>query len=217
MYSHGNEVVGNRYVGNVVGVFAMYSRDLEIRENLFARSGGAAGIGLGLKESGNLLVSDNVFVADTTGAYLDTSPLYLDHHNRFERNVFRLCDTAVAFHSSAERNVFAGNSFRDNQTQVRVEGRGDALQVEWRRNDFDDYAGYDLDGDGFGDVPHEERSLAEDLTARFPQLAFFDGAPALALVELTGRVVPLFRARTLLRDPEPRMAPLRPAEVLGAD
>ena len=110
-----------------------------------------------------------------------------------------------------------GNSFRDNRTQVRVEGRGDALRVEWSRNDFDDYAGYDLDGDGLGDVPHEVRSLSEDLTARFPNLAFFRGAPALSLVELAGQVVPLFRARTLLRDPEPRMSPLAVTGLLHAD
>jgi nitrous oxidase accessory protein len=216
MYSHENEVRRNRYVGNVVGVFAMYSRDLEIQGNLFARSGGAAGVGLGVKESGNLRVRGNVFLANTTGVYLDTSPLYLDQRNRFERNVFRLGQTAIVFHSSADRNTFEENSFRDNQVQVRVEGRGDALRVDWRQNDFDDYAGYDLHRDGFGDLPHEVRSLSEDLTYRFPALAFFRGAPVLSLVEMAGHVAPLFAPRVLLRDPAPRMAPLDPAEVLRA-
>ena len=204
MYSHGNVLVGNRYVGNVVGIFAMYSRDTEVRGNLLAASGGAAGMGLGAKESGDLRVEENLFLADTVGAYLDTSPLGPDEHNRFLRNAFRLCHTAVVFHGNAERNAFADNRFRDNHVQVRVDGRGDALGAAWRRNEWDDYAGYDLDGDGIGDVPYELRSLSDELVARHPALAFFRGSPAIALVELVGRVVPIFRPRTLLVDPQPR-------------
>lgn len=207
MYSHQNRVTGSRYRGNVVGIFIMYSRDLELRQNLFAESTGAAGVGLGAKESGNLTVADNLFVANTIGVYLDNSPLDYAHRNRFERNAFRLGDTGIVFHSSVERNAFVDNSFRDNRRQVAVEGRGDAMGADWRRNDFDDYAGYDLDGDGFGDVPYELRGLSEQLIARHPSLAFFRGSPAMDLVALIGRVVPLFQARTLLVDPQPRMAP----------
>lgn len=205
MYSHDNVIEDNRYVGNVVGIFAMYSRNLAIRRNLLAASGGAAGMGLGSKESGNLDVFENLFVANHTGAYLDTSPLHLDERNRFAGNVFRLSDAAVVFHGGAERNVFEDNVFRDNRTAVRVEGRGDASDAVWRHNDWDDYAGYDLDGDGVGDVAYEVRNLVDQLTARHPGLAFFRGTASMALVELVGRVVPLFRADTLLVDPEPRV------------
>jgi nitrous oxidase accessory protein len=206
MYSHDNVVEDNRYSENVVGIFVMYSRNIEIRRNVLARSEGAAGVGLGAKESGNLVVEENWFVGNQVGAYLDTSPLYDDETNRFERNVFRLGETAIVFHGRAERNRFVDNSFRDNHTPVRVEGRGNAQDAEWRHNDFDDYAGYDFDGDGIGDIPYELRSLSGELTARNPSLAFFRGAPAMGLVELVGRVVPLFRAQTLLVDPQPRMA-----------
>ena len=205
MYSHDNVVEGNRYVENVVGIFAMYSRNLAIRRNLLAASGGAAGMGLGSKESGNLAVLENLFVANTTGAYLDTSPLHLDERNRFAGNVFRFSNAAVVFHGGAERNVFEENVFRDNRTAVRVEGRGDATDAVWRHNDWDEYAGYDLDGDGLGDVAHEVRNLVDQLTGRHPGLAFFRGTASLTLVELVGRVVPLFRADTILVDPQPRV------------
>jgi nitrous oxidase accessory protein len=207
MYSHDNTVEGNRYVGNVVGIFAMYSRNLTIRDNVFAESGGAAGMGLGAKESGNLEVERNLFIGNTVGVYLDTSPLDREHRNRFEGNVFRLGDVGILFHGTVERNAFRNNSFRDNRVHVRVDGRGDALAAEWRHNAYDDYAGYDLDGDGLGDVPYEARSLSEQLLAGRASLAFFRGSPALGLVELIGRVVPLFRPRTLLVDPEPRLRP----------
>jgi len=207
MYSHDNELEDNRYDSNVVGVFIMYSRNVVLRRNQLLRSSGAAGMGIGLKESGNILAEANLFAGNQVCVYTDTSPLSLDETNRFEGNWFRSCGTAVVFHGGAERNQFMGNSFRDNAAHVRVEGRGDAQQASWRGNDFDDYAGYDLDGDGVGDLPYELRSLSGDLTGRHPSLAFFQGAPAMTLVELVGRVVPLFRPTTLLIDSEPRMRP----------
>jgi len=209
MYSHDNIVERNRYTANVVGVFAMYSRGLRLRANVIALSAGAAGIGLGAKESGALEVVGNHFLANTTGVYLDTSPFHPGDGNRFEGNEFRFGGTAVVFHGVTDRNHFLGNSFRDNREQVRTEGRGDARAAEWRRNDFDDYVGYDLDGDGTGDVAYELRSLEGALTARAPSVAFFRGSAALGLMELIGKVVPLFRPQIILVDPEPSMVTLK--------
>jgi len=206
MYSHGNEVVQNRFVGNVTGLFVMYSRDVEIRGNVFADSRGAAGIGLGLKESGNVRVHENLFVHNTVGVYVDTSPLWPDDVNRFTGNDLRLNGVAISFLGRAAGNELEGNGFRDNAVHVQVDGRGDARQAVWRQNAFDDYAGYDLDADGTGDVPYELRSLVSDLVAQQPALAFYRGTPAFAFAEAIGRIVPLFEPRLVLADPEPRMA-----------
>ena len=207
MYSHDNEIADNVYVENVVGIFAMYSRDLAIRDNVIARSGGAAGVGLGAKESSGLEVVGNWFVANTVGAYLDTSPLDPALRNRFEDNVFRFAEAGVVFHGVAAGNRFEANSFRDNRAAVRVEGRGDARDATWRGNHYGDYAGYDLDGDGVGDLPYELRSLSSTLESRRPALAFFRGTVAMGLVDLAGLALPLFRPTTLLVDPRPRMHP----------
>jgi len=204
MYSHENEIAGNEFVGNTTGLFVMYSRDVVVRDNVFADSGGAAGIGLGLKESGNLEVRDNLFVHDRVGLYVDASPLWPDDRNVFEGNAFRLNGAAVSFLGRARGNRFSDNSFRDNQIQVEVSG-GDARDAEWHGNYFDDYAGYDLDADGTGDVPYELRSLAQDLVAAAPGLAFFHGTPALAMAEAIGRIVPVLEPRLVLVDPAPRM------------
>jgi nitrous oxidase accessory protein len=210
MYSHDNVVEDNRFLGNEVGLFIMYSRNISLRGNLLADATGAAGIGLGVKESGNITAVDNRLVHNTVGLYLDSSPLQLEDENLFEGNVFRLGDVGVLFHSSPRRNTFRGNSFRDNHSPAQVEGGGDALEVAWAGNDFDDYAGYDLDGDGVGDVPYELRSLSDELVARYPDLAFFRGSTPLALISAAGRVVPLFAPRTVLRDEAPRMSALSP-------
>ena len=127
MYSSDVTLEDNRSLGNVVGTFIMYSRDVRYLRNLIAASSGAAGIGLGMKESGNVFVQGNVSLRNNIGLYLDTSPLQLGDSNSFRHNAFRLCNSGVIFHSSQRGNTFSENSFRDNLEQVRVEGGGDAL------------------------------------------------------------------------------------------
>ena len=204
MYSHGNVVEDSRYVGDEVSVFVMYSHDITLRRNLFARAGGAAGVGLGLKESGNVAVEDNWFLADTVGIYIDNSPLDLAHENRFVRNSIRFAETAVSLHAGTRRTEFADNEFRDNGAVVKVGGRGNALGCTFAGNWYDSYQGYDLDGDGRGDVPFEFRRLSTQLEGRYPELALLHGAPVMGMLDVVGEVMPLFSPECLLRDDAPR-------------
>lgn len=207
MYSHENVVEDSRYVEDEVGVFVMYSHDIVMARNLLAKSGGAAGIGIGLKEAGNLTIEDNWLLANTTGLYVDASPLDPEHHNRYRRNVVRFSESAVALHSTVKRSEFADNAFRDNGATVKVGGQGDALACDFTGNYYDTYQGYDFDGDGRGDVAFEFRRLSTQLEGRYPELALLHGAPAMGLVDMIGEVMPLFSPRRLLHDAAPRMAP----------
>jgi nitrous oxidase accessory protein len=216
MYSHDNRVERNRFAEDVVGLFVMYSHRLVIEDNQLLRAGGAAGIGLGLKDAGDVQVRRNSFVANTTGLFIDTSSGFPDEHNRFEANEFRFHDRAVLFHGPTERNVFTSNRFGDNRVDVEVDGRGDARAADWLGNEWDGYVGYDLDGDGVGDVPHQPRSLAADWIARIPALAFFRGTAALGAIEWLGRALPLFASAPLLVDPAPRLR-LGPLGAARAD
>ncbi len=216
MYSHDSEVRGNRYLGNLVGVFIMYSRNVAVADNLMALSDPTGGLGLGIKESGNLTVTGNRFVRNQSGVYLDTSPLQRGDSNVFARNTFAFCEAGVAFHSSESRNAFRENDFTGNRMPVRVEGGGDATGVAWERNYFDDYQGYDLDGDGTGDVPYEARSLSGQLASAHEELAFFRGTPALGLLDAASRFLPLLTPKLLFADAAPRMSPRAAREAPGA-
>lgn len=207
MYSHDNIVEDNRYVENEVGVFVMYSRDIALRRNLFANSGGAAGIGIGLKEAGNLLIEDNWLLANTTGIYIDHAPLDIEHHNRYLRNVVRFSETAVSLHAAVHGSEFADNQFRDNGAVIKVGGQGDAMACVFAGNYYDTYQGYDFDGDGRGDVPFEFRRLSTQLEGRYPELALLHGSPTMAMVDLVGEVMPLYTPRRLMHDGAPRLAP----------
>jgi len=207
MYSDDSVVEGNEYRGNLVGVFVMYSRGITLRRNVFQDSGGRDGMGLGVKESGNLVVEDNTFLRDRACIYLDTSPARQGDSVLVRANTLAGCAAAVTFHSTATGNRFADNTFVSNMTQVGVEGRGNARGVAWVSNYFDDYEGYDLDGDGFGDVEYEIHSLSERLVSEHPQLAFFRGTVALTMLDVAAQVFPVLRPETMLVDARPRMAP----------
>lgn len=204
MYSHDNRISNNALVENEVGLFIMYSRNLAIDGNRMHHSRGASGIGLGVKESGNLRVTNNSLVNNTQSLFLDNSPLTEGDSNLFADNDIRLSDIGVDFLSSHHDNTFTHNAFVDNTVQVRVEGGGDALGVRWVENEWDDYAGYDLDRDGLGDIPYELKDLADTLTAKHPDLTFLRGTPALALIAVAGEVVPLLAPKPILRDERPR-------------
>lgn len=207
MYSHNNHIAGNHFDGDVVGVFVMYSHDVALDRNVVIGAGGAAGMAIGLKDSGNVAVTGNVLMRDHTGLYLDQAPLQQSHTLTVARNRFARCDTAIRFHASGHRSAISDNDFLDDAAPVVIEGGGDAGDVAWRGNYFDDYAGYDLDGDGTGDVAYQLRSFEDDLIGQRPALAFFRGTPALGAADAVTRLVPMYERRTLLTDAAPRMHP----------
>jgi nitrous oxidase accessory protein len=208
MYSHGSRVEANRYLDVTVGVFVMYTRDVQLTGNIIANAAGAAGIAIGLKDSGSVRIADNLLVRDEVGVYLDATPQRRDEKVVITGNQLRLCRTAIVFHASSHGVEITDNDFGANDAQTRIDGGGDAMAVTWRGNWFDDYAGYDLDGDGTGDVPYELRSFTGQLVARRPELGFLHGTPALAMADAAAHLDPLFHPKTLLVDTAPRMAPV---------
>jgi nitrous oxidase accessory protein len=216
MYSSRNAVRDNVYLGNVVGVFVMYCDEVEVAGNLVAEAAPPGGMGLGLKDAGNVRVLDNRMIRNPVGIYIDTSPVRRDQENRFRGNALDFCDAGIVFHRSETRNAFEGNDLRGCPVPVRVEGGGDARGVRWSGNYFDDYSGYDLDGDGAGDVPYEQRRLSLQLTSRHESLRFFRGTPAFGLLDLVSKVFPVLAPQELLRDESPRMAANLAGEVAGA-
>jgi nitrous oxidase accessory protein len=205
MYSHDNRVEGNKYVNNTVGLFSMYSRRLHLENNIFAASSGSAGIGLGMKESSNLTLVNNLFIGNERGLYFDNSPFEKDTTIEVRENKFYFSSVALDFHESPKNVILKDNLFRSNWSLISVSGRGDAMAVETSGNDFDGYRGYDLDDDGYGDIPFEERSMSEQLISAHESLALFRGTPASGMLEAIGQLLPLYQPVALLRDEKPAM------------
>jgi nitrous oxidase accessory protein len=207
MYAHDASVRRSRFEGNVVGIFVMYSGRMLLEQNVVAGARGAAGMGFGFKDSDAITARGNWLVANTSGLYLDNTPRTTAEPVVFEGNVIALNDVGLRLHSAEKGLSFRGNDLRQNALVVEADGGGSALAVEFRGNHFSEYEGYDLNGDGVGDVPFEVKALSSDLTESRPTLKFFQGTAAIGLLDAVAHAVPLLAARKLLVDPAPLVRP----------
>jgi nitrous oxidase accessory protein len=214
MYSHDSRIEDNRFDRNAVGIFMMYSRDLSIARNVLTGNHGPSGYGLALKDCDDILVEDNVMAGNRVGLYLDNTPTSRDSHNRIAGNAFAYNDQGLLLLPTTARNSFEANAFVENFEQVALSSRGTAMGNDWssggRGNYWSDYAGYDADGDGLGDLPYETASLFHDLLERQPALRLFSLSPAHGMLDLAARAFPVFRPPTILEDTRPLTAPPPP-------
>ncbi|MDY7107894.1 MAG: nitrous oxide reductase family maturation protein NosD [Planctomycetota bacterium] len=215
MYSDGNVLEENHLEGNSVGAFLMYSKNLTLRRNVCIGNRGPSGYGVGLKDMDNTVAEDNLFVGNRIGLQFDNSPSSMRVHDVYRRNVFAYNDIGVAFLPSVKRNSLTDNTFLENIEQVAILGRGDFrgnhFAVDDRGNFWSDYRGYDLDGDGIGDIPHKAWSLFENLIDREPKLRLFLYSPSQQAIEMASRAFPIVRPEAKFTDTAPLMQP-----VLGA-
>ncbi len=207
MYAHSNTVEKNEITDCVVGIFMMYANNITLRDNQILRSWGASGIGVGFKESSGAKVYNNNIVGNAFGIYLDPSPWDPEHPNTFEGNRIAYNGVGIRFLNDWTGNNFSDNSFLSNFTQVLVNGRGTAMREGWNGNHWDDYAGFDKDRDGVGDVPYEIYNYADRLWMEVPHASFFRGGFALAALDFVERLAPFSEPRLLMRENTPLMEP----------
>jgi len=203
MYAHDSVVRRSRFEKNVVGIFVMYSMRLRVEENVLAGARGAAGIGLGFKDSDAVQVRGNWIVANTIGTYLDNTPRTAADPVGFDDNLLALNDVAMRLNTSESGLTFRGNDFHQNAETIEVDGGGDAMFVAMRGNHYSDYEGYDLDANGVGDVAYEVKALSSELTESRPSLKLFHGTAAMGLVDAVARAMPMLASHKLLVDPAP--------------
>lgn len=208
MYAQYNLVEDNTYWDNSVGIIMMYSDGMVIRGNRITNGVGATGVGIGLKETSKVTIEDNEIVYCSTGIYLDVSPFQPETVNKVERNHIAFAGIGVLFHNDWKGNELRGNRFEHNLVQVSVNARASAARNLWESNYWDDYQGFDRDGDGIGDTPYEQRVYADRLWMDVPPAAFFRGSPVLTMVDFLERLAPLTEPILLLRDSKPLSLPL---------
>ncbi|MCC6944613.1 MAG: nitrous oxide reductase family maturation protein NosD [Thermomicrobiales bacterium] len=211
MFSDGALIEGNSLNENTIGLYVMYSRDVTIRGNSMSNNAGATGGGLGLKDVDNAVVEGNRFVNNQTGAQIDTSPREPGIENYFIDNVFAFNDVGIALQPAVRHNTFTGNAFIDNNEHVSLMGRGELKEITWavdgHGNYWSDYAGYDADRDGVGDLPYTSQQLFESLVGDYPELRLFSYSPASMAIDFAAEAFPSFRPQVKFEDPSPLMKP----------
>ena len=199
MYSDSCTYAENEFRYNGAGVAVMYTRNVRMIDNLFAQNWGSASYGLLLKEITDSEIRGNVFHHNTIAMHVEGS-------NRVEvtRNIFRENGWAVRLLGNSIDNTFTQNNFMGNSFDVAT----NTLQAysSFNSNFWSAYSGYDLDRDGFGDVPYRPVSLFSMEVARRPVTLVLLRSLFIDLLNLAERVVPTLTP-AVLTDDRPRMRP----------
>lgn len=196
-------VEGNTFRHNSGGIFALNSEGLVIRRNRILHAVSHSGAGIGLKETAAALIQDNDIVHCGIGIMAD-SPMHPVNRISILGNRIAHSVTGILFYGESGGHLVRGNRFEHNLTQVARVGFGEAAATEWHGNYWDDYEGFDRDGDGVGDTPYELRSYADRIWAGEPKARFFRSSPLLELIDFLERLAPFSTPELVLRDPAPR-------------
>lgn len=207
MYALYNLVEDNLIVGNSVGAFLMYSDSIVIKNNRFSHGTGNTGMGIGMKESSDVTIENNIILYCATGIYLDVSPFQPDTTNRIFSNHLAFNNIGILFHNDWTGNVLEDNRMENNFVQVTVNAGASAKRNQWDGNFWDNYRGFDLDKDGIGDTPHEMKVYADRIWMDVPAASFFKGSAILSVLDFMERLAPFSEPIELLKDATPKMSP----------
>ncbi|MGH7799143.1 MAG: nitrous oxide reductase family maturation protein NosD [Thermodesulfobacteriota bacterium] len=208
MYSDNNTFEGNTFERNGTGSALMYSKNIILKKNTFKDNHGPNGFGMLLKSISDSIAKENLIVNNTVGIFMDEA-----NRNTFTNNIFLRNGWAIDLFSSSSDNVLYANNFLDNTYQVMTDT--DRTTNRFFKNstgnywsDYKGYNGYDLNGDGIGDIPYKPVKLLSYLMKRYPDLTVFLESPGLKALEFAERVLPVLNP-VELNDPYPLMNPVQ--------
>ncbi|MCP3918368.1 MAG: nitrous oxide reductase family maturation protein NosD [bacterium] len=211
MYSDDNLFEDNLFEGNQTGGAIMYSRRVTLRRNRFKGSRGPSAYGLLIKVGDDVLAECNWFVDNSSGIFLEDTPSSLRCACTFRKNVIAGNDTGITVQPSVSRVLFTENVIVSNRRPVQALGRTRSELNVWsaagRGNYWDDYVGFDADGDGVGDTPYRLEAFFEDLTDRWPAVGLLRMGPASEALETAARAFPIVQPRPVLTDEHPLVRP----------
>jgi hypothetical protein len=163
----------------------------------------ASGAGIALKESGTTLVEGNEIIHRAVGLMSDSPTHPINRitviDNRIAHNF-----TGISFYGERGGHLILRNRFEHNLWPALVGESGQVDHNEWRGNYWDNYQGFDRNGDGVGDSAHEIWAYADQLWIEMPMAKFFSNSPLLELLDFLERLAPFSSPKLVLRDPQPQ-------------
>lgn len=204
MFATYNLVEHNRFYDNAVGIYLMYTEGVHVKHNLISHATGATGMGIGFKEASDAVIEGNEIIYCAVGVQSDLSPFQPGTKIEFRGNRIAYNGIGMLFTSELGGNLASDNVFEGNLTHVAQAGRNSGGLNEWRGNHWDDYQGFDRDGDNVGDTPYELYAYADRIWMEIPQARFFKTSPALELLDFLERLAPFSTPDLMLKDEAPR-------------
>lgn len=199
MFSDDCRYEDNTFRANTSGIAVMYTRRVHMLRNRFEHNWGGSAYGLLLKDITDSEIRENRFRSNTVGLYLEGANRIRVEGNTFDRNGW-----AIKLLANSQDNVITGNSFSGNAFDVGTNSRQNFST--FTGNLWDRYRGYDLDRDGFGDVPFAPVRLFALVVEQTPGALILLRSPIVDLLDLAERVMPMLTPETLVDD-RPLMRP----------
>jgi len=211
MYADDNRMIDNRFWNNLTGGSIMYSKDLYFEGNEFSHNRSiASGYGVLFKDVDNVELVNNQIHHNRLGLTMEGAPITPGAFVRLRDNLIGYNDIAL-FLSTTVGAEFSGNTFTGNLRQVDTKGGSlehhNKWQVDGRGNYWDDYRGYDANGDGTGDIEYRYRSAFSELVQRDESLKAYSFTPAQTAVDLAARWFPAYKYAPTVVDRAPLMKP----------
>ena len=196
MYADDNSLRDNVFTESVAGAAIMYSRRVMLEGNEFAdNSEQALGFGILFKDVDDVTVRGNLIHHNRLGLVMEGAPHQPHSFVRIEDNLIAHNQAALELSSTTDAE-FTGNSFIGNLQQVIVVGRDVSDKNTWaidgRGNYWDDYEGYDANGDGVGDFAYSNTGAFDSLVDDNEALKAFQFTLAQETLDMTARWFPIY-------------------------
>ncbi|AII14411.1 copper ABC transporter NosDFY, periplasmic copper-binding protein NosD [Campylobacter iguaniorum] len=208
MYAGKSLVEENEFKQNSVGIFFMFSSGSLVRNNKVFSSTGAFGVGIGMKDTSDFVIENNILSHNARGLYLDQSPFQPGTVNVFKNNQILYNTSGIQFHATQHKSIFENNDFIGNMEVAINDTPGSKIaKNEWSNNYFDDYAGFDRDKNGIGDIAYKNFTYLDSLWQYYPNLRFFYGSSIMTILNFIARLAPFSEPELLITDSMPKTRP----------
>jgi len=204
MYADSNTFLGNSFHDNVAGAAIMYSRGIVMRNNVFAHNRGFSSFGILFQDCHGLVADSNVITDNVVGMFFEAST-----DNKFRHNVVARNDVALEMFQNSINNAFSENNFVDNLNPLAIVGK--RTESQWnasgRGNYWSSYEGYDLDGDGIGDIPMRIQNVFQYLEGQNANVRVYLYSPASQALAVAAKAFPIININEETDD-HPLMQPV---------
>jgi nitrous oxidase accessory protein len=197
MFSNNDSYLENIFIENGAGVAVMYSHHVVMQKNTFDHNWGANSYGLLLKEISDAKIIKNHFKENTVGILMEST-------NRIEvlLNDFNNNGWALRIQASCNENTISCNNFNGNSFDVATNGT--MMLNKFYHNYWDKYEGYDMDKNGFGDVPYHPVSMYSMVVEQNPNSVILLRSFMVNLLDKAEKAIPSLTPELLIDD-EPFM------------
>lgn len=205
MYSYHNLLTGNHTQNTRTGYALMQSKFLTVTHN---RSENDVNYGVLLNFITKSTIEKNII----TGVQNLRNPqmihkkqgyqpegkalfIYNSLFNTIQGNVVAESDIGIHLTAGSEDNTFTKNAFINNNKQVKyVANRTQDWSDQGVGNYWSDYLGWDMDGDGKGDIAYEPNDGIDRLLWKYPAAKLLFNSPAIEILRWVQRQFPVLKS-----------------------